>query len=77
MTLVARLERVATFFRLPHWPYDPEREVAREGKGNWRWLMLACWVMMAASLVATFEVSNQPLLCGFLGVLLIVSIPVA
>jgi len=77
MTLVARLERIAAFFRLPHWPYDPVREVAREGQGAWRWLSVACWTMMIASLVATYVVSNQLLICSFLALLLIAAIPVS
>lgn len=75
--LVARLERIAGFFRLPHWPYDPQREIEREGPGTWRRLTVACWVMMGASLLATWISSGQTALCIGLGGLLIVSLPVS
>lgn len=59
MSIENRLERIADFFRLPHKPYDPEREVAREGQGTWRWLSLATWLMMLASLMAMYIASNN------------------
>lgn len=77
MTFVARLERIAGFFRLPHWPYDPQAEVAREGVGTWRRLTIACWVMMLASLGATWIASGRTVLCGALGVLLLAALPVS
>lgn len=73
----ARLQRVAQFFRLPYWPYDPEAEVAREGVGRWRWLTLATWLMMWASLVCMWLISRNLLITIELGLLLVISLPVS
>jgi transglutaminase-like putative cysteine protease len=51
-----RLEQVAKFFRLPCEAYDPAAEVAWEGQGTWLRLSLVAWLMMAASLAATWLV---------------------
>ncbi|MHB8997305.1 MAG: DUF4129 domain-containing transglutaminase family protein [Armatimonadota bacterium] len=77
MSAEARLERIAAFFHLPHWPYDPQREVEREGQGTWRRLTIACWTMMLPSLVATYIAGGQPVICSFLGLLLIIALPVS
>jgi len=70
MALERRVERIAAFFRLPHWPYDPVATVAREGEGTWRRLTVAAWLMMAASLAATAVVTRDVLLTVLMGVLL-------
>jgi transglutaminase-like putative cysteine protease len=74
---VPALERIATFFHLPHAPYDPAAEVAQEGPGAWRWLCLATWLMMSASLVATWALSPQPWLVIEMATLLLAALPVA
>jgi transglutaminase-like putative cysteine protease len=71
--LEQRLERIARFFRLPHWPYDPEAEVAWEGRGTWLRLSLVTWMMMAASLAATWLVVEQDWVMIELAVLLVIA----
>jgi hypothetical protein len=77
MALERRAERIAAFFRLPHWPYDPVATVAHEGEGTWGRLMVATWAMMAASLTATAYVTRDLLLTIIMGALLAASVRVA
>jgi transglutaminase-like putative cysteine protease len=70
------LERIAAFFRLPYWPYDPAAEIAREGVGTWRPASVAAWTMMGAALLATWSVTTYPVLLIELTVLLAAAFPV-
>lgn len=77
INVVPTLERIARFFRLPQVIYDPVTEVAREGPHTWPRLYFANFIMMCASLVATWQVTHQPWLAAEMALVLICAGPTA